>query len=349
MKKFLSILVLGTLLFTACGTPENSQASVLTLLDSSWPSKGGETILLVGEGGTSGSMFVKSAETYQAKNGGIIYQLTDGDDFVAALKTHFDTYGPIPHLEYFGHGNHVGLYVNQDGGVNGGLYANDPILDEKFRAASIYELPSDIFSEDAVLQFNGCNVAANHPNEDTLAASFADYFDRTVIAPLGPTEFKEENGEVTMIPTYESKGFVTVEPKALGDGPFKDVRQGDHFEAAVNALAARGLDLESEQNRFQPYKVITHAEAAEFCSLTVLDTSLCVYDSKDANEKIRNLVALMMLADANGANLPNSEPWYQVYVWWGQQHNLLPADFTQKKWFTRAEMAELTWAVIENL
>jgi len=63
---------------------------------------------------------------------------------------------------------------------------------------------------------------------------------------------------------------------------------------------------------------------------------------------MRNLGALKMLSDAHGVALKYTNPWYDSYVWWARNEGLLTKDFTNKKWYTRGEMAELTWAFVQK-
>ncbi|MDP2624725.1 MAG: S-layer homology domain-containing protein [Candidatus Peregrinibacteria bacterium] len=305
-------------------------------------------LILVGEGGPSEKLFTQAAETYRQSHGGEVHEVTSGDEFIWAMRDFYERYGAISHLEYFGHGNEIGLYVDQTPGVNGGVYANDPVLNEDYLAASIYELPADIFVEEGWIQFNGCNVAEGYPQVNSLAQSFANYFGVDVIAPTGPTEFIEEgNGVVYMIPTYEDEDFALVDPQVVGSSGFVDVPLGQTYEEAVTALAQRGLDLGFEENRFLPYQLITYGEAVEFCRVAMGEASGCSMSGYEDGERLRNLRALQLLLDAYGAETADSDPWYDGYLWWANNRNLLTEDFTDKKWYTRGEMAELTWNLIQ--
>lgn len=343
----------------------SGEASVLQAVDGpEREMKDPNILLILGEGGPSGGMFVKAAATYQKEHGGDSYEVHSGDEFVAAMRDFYQRRGPIDQLVYFGHGNHVGLYVNQAPNVNGALYANDPILNDLYVSASIFELPREIFREGGHILFNGCNVADGYPEKRTLAQDFANYFDIIVDAPRGPTEFSRTpdvvdpipnsnfldadfDGEVYMVPTYLEKAFVTVEPQPRTD-VFVDVREGQSFEEAVYGLFERGLNLDYGENlnEFDPYAVITYGEAREFCRVALGDVEKCRMEGAE-DERIRNLRALQMLVDAYGVDLKWSNPWYNSYIYWAGQEGLLTEDFVQKKWFTRAEMAEMSWGFIE--
>ena len=322
-------------------------------------------LIIVGEGGPSGGMFVKAANTFVKENGGDVYEVHNGDEFIAAIRDFVEKKGKINNLVYFGHGNHVGLYVNQAPNVNGALYANDIFQNEDWVAASIFEVPDDIFAKYGWIKFNGCNVADGYPEEDNLAQRFANYFDVDVVAPMGPTEFSTSqdfvapiqnskyldpdfDGDVYMVPTYVGEGFVVVNPQIFNESGFDDVREGQNFEEAVKELKERGLDLDFVDNKFLPYNNITYAEAKEFCRVAVSDESLCYFPDYEDGDRIRNLAALSILADAYGAPIKSTFPWYDGYIWWANNEGVLTEDFTNKVRYTRSEMAELTWNFIQR-
>lgn len=323
-------------------------------------------LIIIGEGGPSGGLFIKAAKTYQKKFGGEIYEVKSGDEFVNAMHDFTNKKGKISHLEYFGHGNHIGLFVNQTPNVNGGLYANDPAQNEAYLAASIYELNEDSFKKGGTMQFNGCNIAAGYPTRDSLAQRFANYFNVMVRAPTGPTEFSSKSdsvspipgsnflganfsGDVFMVPSNAEKGFVEVSPQPFSESRFSDVRKGASYAAAVAELEARGLNLNFQENKFLPYKNITYGQAREFCRIAVSDIEKCVVAGLSPEDTIRNLKALKMLADAFAVKVESTSPWHKGYIWWAQSNGLLTEDFTNKKWYTRGEMAELTWNFMEKL
>lgn len=356
-------------IFSACSA---SSGEVNILVVESGASSSGDSkniLLIIGEGGPSGNMFRKAAETYSRENGGEIFEVHSGDEFVDAIKNFVAKKGTIDHLEYFGHGNEVGLYVNQTPGINGGVYANDPALNKDYLAASIYELSDNIFSKFGWIKFNGCNVANGFPLENSLAQSFANYFDVDTVAPLGPTEFSRspyavdpiENSnyldsdfaeDVYMVTTYSDKNFVVVKPQEASSS-FEDVRVGQSYFEAVEGLVEMGLDLgdeDGEGRKYLPYKNVTYAEAQKFCEIMVKKlVGKCAVADSERNYWIRNLKALKMLTDAYGVSLKNTNPWYNSYVWWAKSEGLLTVSFTDKKWFTRGEMAELTWNFINHL
>ncbi|MBI5754388.1 hypothetical protein HZA40_04565 [Candidatus Peregrinibacteria bacterium] len=306
----------------------------------------GKNILIIaGQGGSSGPMFQKAAATYKKKHGGEIYVVYSGDEFVAAVRDFLKKKGKIDHLEYFGHGNQVGLYVNQESGTNGGVYANDPDLDKDYSAASIYELPVNIFAANGSIKFNGCNVAKGYPQVNSLAQGFANYFDVEVVAPLGPTDFSNENDDVYMFATYSNKDFVNLKPqKSIGE--FVDVREGQDYTVAVKELMKRGLNLNFKDKKFLPYKNITNAEAEEFC-MVVFSGKKC-HAPGEKSDRIRNLRALQLLVDAAGVDLKNTNPWYKSYIDWANDAGVLTRDFTDKRWYTRGEMAQLAWGLAKK-
>ncbi len=143
------------LLLTSCGG--NITSSTITPTAEIKTPK--PVLIIIGEGGPSGSMFQKAADTYAKEKQSERYTVHSGDEFIAAMRDYFTKHGPLEHLEYFGHGNNVGLYINQAPNINGALYANDPRVDRDYIAASIYELPANTFIPGGSIRFNGCNVA----------------------------------------------------------------------------------------------------------------------------------------------------------------------------------------------
>lgn len=318
------------------------------------------TLIIAGEGGPSGNMFMKTAHTYQRENGGEIYEVHSGDEFVVAFEDFISRYEKIGHFEYFGHGNHVGLYVNQVPNVNGALYANDVDNNKDYFAASIYDLDDDIFGKYGWIKFNGCNIAAGYPEEDNFAQKVADHFDVDVVAPQGPTEFSSNpvsidpipnsnyldsdfDGDVYMVSTYGEGGFVVVHPREKIEDGFQDVREGHWFKDAVYGLVEKGLELDYESNKFYPYNNVSYAEAVEFCKTVFGENANCYAPDYQDEWGIRNLDALRMLSDAKEVELKYTDPWYDSYIWWANQNNLLTEDFINKKWYTRGEMAQLSW------
>lgn len=348
----LVVMVESIFLFTIWGSEDAEISQLDAVLNNN-------VLIIVGEGGTSGGMFIKSAETFKKENGGEIYHVTSGDEFVAAVEDFLVKKGKIFHLEYFGHGNEVGLYVNQQPKVNGALYVNDPELNMEYKAASIYDLPADIFAAGGWIKFNGCNVAKGHPDKMNFAQWVANYFDVDVVAPEGPTEFSKSkeivdpientkflnpnfDGEVYMVPTYGDKGFLTLAPQKRVEG-FVDVRIGSGYEEAVSSLTEKGMKFEE---KFGPYETVKYAEAVKYCELA--GKGKCAVAGYKDDEKIRNLHALKMLMDSYGIAVKRTEPWYNGYVWEAKKMGVLTEDFTNKKWYTRAEMANLTWNFISS-
>jgi hypothetical protein len=339
MKKLFLVFLL---LLPACS---DGQASVLDVDNIDYVIDdriAEEPLIIVGEGGTSGTLFTQAAQTFQADEGGVIYEVRSGDEFIAAVKDFYEQYGRVEHLEYFGHGNAVALFVDQTPGVNGALYANDPVQNVNYIAASIFELPAEIFVENSSTQFNGCGVAGG---EDSFAQRFANYFGVDVVASLGPTEFDKNGGNVVMVATYEDQDFIDVDPQPIGSAGIIDVREGQSFEEAVTRVFGMGLELELEDGRFWPYNNITYGEALQFCALI---SENCYVENYSDGDKIRNLHALQMLVDADGVDIGSSYPWHQAYTRWASDLGVINDDFVNKTWFTRAEMAELTWNFVNR-
>lgn len=332
---------------------ESAESSVLS-------EKKEQIVIMVGEGGTSQNLFSLAAETFQREHGGTIFEVNNGDEFVAEIKNFVEENGAIDHMEYFGHGNQVGLFVNQEPGVHGGIYAYDPATLKEFLAASIYELPRSTFAAGATMQFNGCNVANGYPEKNSLAQSFANHFAVTVTAPLGPTEFSLDpeghtvvtqmrelgpgtQASIYMLPTYDTAAFINVTPQVSLRLP--DLHEGQSYSEAAVQLLDKGLDL-NFSNTFLLYQNITGAEALAFCE-TAFSTAFgsgCELEG-EPDQWIRNLDALKMLADAATASITVTNPVRDGYIRWAADNNLLTEDFTNRTWYTRAEMSELTWNI----
>ncbi|QQR83907.1 hypothetical protein IPJ72_01735 [Candidatus Peregrinibacteria bacterium] len=341
--KIALITVFGFFIATACQTLSPTPVESLPNQESSQNTHLTEkanrnVLLLVGEGGTSGSLFKKAAETRQKTTGGSLVHVHNGDEFIKTINAHVSKNGSIDHLEYFGHGNHVALFVNQSPTVNGAMYANDPEVHKEYLSASIYELPKNIFTSGAQIKLNGCNVANGFPEKNTLAQNIANYFNVEVVAPLGPTEFAsneegeemaEEKDEVYMIPTYSEKNFVTVKPQQASNH-FTDVFIGQNDYEAILNLSQRGLALSSEHGQFQPYKNISESEAVEFCKVALGLTEKCDLGKKIEDKWIRNLNALKLLMDGYEINFKQTTPWRDGYIYWAAQQGLLTEEFTNK-------------------
>lgn len=352
LSKFLVLI----LLLSACAS-NNGQVSSLEIPTEETQKN---ILIVVGEGGPSGGLFLLAAKTYQREHGGEITEVHNGDEFVALAKDFVSTHGPIDHMEFFSHGNAVGLFVNQVPGVNGGIYAYDPAELAGFSAASIYELPPDLFVPEGTMTFNGCNLAQGYPEKNSLAQSFSNHFQATVTAPMGPMEFSTDpagkskvadmsgleagySGNIYMLPTYEDKGMVEVDPQISAH--FPDLYQGQRYFEGAEALLDRGLSLDFSEG-FKPYQNITGSEAVAFCQSVFGEACSMDYSS---DEPIRNLYALKLLVDAAGVSLKATSPWRNAYIRWGTTAEVLTENFTTRKWFTRGEMSELTWKILKSI
>lgn len=317
-------------------------------------------LIIAGEGGPSQSLFTKTALTYAAENGGVTYEVRDGDAFVAAMREFRERHGRITKFAYFGHGNAVALFVNQQPGVNAAVYANDPVRNDAFRSASVYQLPGDTFAEGAMVEIFGCNTAAGFPAADSFAQRFADHFSVTVRAATGPTEFsarpdKKERVRIDdpaapayLVATYEDQGYVSVAPRPHFENGFADVRKGQPYADAIMKLRQLGLLPDVSADRFAPYRDATYGDAKRFCELAFPGAAceLTPEYGYKADSPIRNLHALRMLADAVEAGVAPAAGSHEPYLRWADTRGLLTEDFPNKKWYTRAEMAQLTANVL---
>lgn len=315
-------------------------------------------LVIIGEGGSSGYLFQYAADTFVREHGGERYTVHDGDEFVAAMQDFASKHGPIRSFIYMGHGNEVGLYVNQAPGVNGALYANDPALNELYRAASIYDLSPRLFASGALATFYGCNVAKERLGFDSFAEHFADHFRVDVIASEGPTEFSFDadgkefvkgpvasiNRPVYMIPTAQDKGFVDIKPSLRGIAGYDDVTAGMEAADAIAFLDMRGLRL-VEAHLFRPYQSITGKDARAFCKV-VNPSAACVPEGGGDADLIRNTAFLKMLLDAQGIQLKKTADPYQAQISFAAANGLLTPDFTRRRWFSRAEAAMLTANIV---
>lgn len=339
------LLVLCCLVLNAC----SGQASVLDLpIEEAEPHE--NVLIVVGEGGTSSHLFTLAALTYQRETGGTLIEVHSGDEFVEQVKAHVQVQGPLTHMEYFGHGNNVALFVNQEPGVNGSLYANDPSYNENFRAASIYDLSPDIFATGATTRLNGCNVAQNHEVSETFAQDFANHFQVVMTAAQGPTQFSSHPEEIVtfdewnqlkltsadnvyMIPSYQESGFVTLHPAAPSRSGYVDVYRGDLSTESIDWLVDHGIDFGDE---FRPYEHVTADDLVFVCEGLAL-----VCDTEGGSEDQKMLEAMAILIDAHGWEVVTTVPWYDAYVRVVQANELLPSDFSSRRWMTRADMAIL--------
>lgn len=316
-----------------------------------------EPLIIVGQGGNVGYLFLKAADTYAKEHGGYIAQVDSGDEFIDAIHLYIKERGAIQDFVYFGHGNAVGLYVNQSPSINGAVYANDPLLNTSFSAASIYELPRDIFEEDATAVFYGCNVAHEDGNTDSFAELFANHFDVTVRASSGPTEFSlnpesaqtppknPDDSALYMVPTTARGGFVTLKPRAAGVAGFADVHVQTIPAEAILEMQTIGLNI-AQGTSFTPYKTITYEEAQSFC--TIINPDACDIGNADPQDQIRNVAALKMLLDATGIPIKQSNTLHEGEIYYARNNNLLTHDFTKKRWYTRGEMAILTRNILHH-
>jgi len=325
-------------------------------------------LIIIGEGGPSGSLFEKAADTYEKTTPWERYTVHSGDEFIAAMRDYVTEHGPIQHLEYFGHGNSVGLYINQAPNINGALYANDSRVNKDYIAASIYEMPRETFTPGGSIRFNGCNVAEWHrENTSNLAQNFSNYFQITADAPLGPTEFsqvpdkikpyynsgslgKDFNGPVYLVPTDPERGFVLLQPQTLLN-TYTDIYENTKLGDSVKILETKGWTPEKMgwTRSLEPWKNVTYWELLAMCHLFSETSSACTKITKNPPEvMVRNLLVLSTLIDVSWLPITTktTRPWSQKYISYGMETNILTNDFIYKKWYTRAELLELAGNII---
>lgn len=323
-------------------------------------------LILVGEGGEAGSLFSHAARTYQEEHGGVIVAVHDGNAFIRSLREFVAEHGRITTLVYFGHGNAVGLYVNQHPTLNAAVYVNDPSLNTAFPAASIFELPSYLFAPGSSTVFYGCNVAEGYPENDSFAEIFANHFRTNVKAARGPTEFSRRpdavdpfananalpagfDQSVYMIPTRGVDDWTTLLPQHAGVGGYRDVYVDTLYDDAIAIVAARSFRFSDEsQNLFHPRTIISYGEARDFCALLTGDRDQCTLPGYTGEHyAVRNLHALRILIDTLGIDVGKTPGSHSAYVRWALDRDLLTPGFIHRKWYTREEMAQLTVNILK--
>lgn len=360
MKALTTLLsVLSIIFLASCTNNLSSQVNTVSAeIKTSKP-----PLIIIGEGGPSGSMFQKAADTYAQENKGERYTVQSGDAFIAAMRDYIQKHWPIQHLEYFWHGNSVGLYINQAPNINGALYANDPRVNTDYLAASIYELPRDVFEIWGSVRFNGCNVAEWHlENKSNLAQNFMNYFHISGEAPLWPTEFSQVpdrikpyynsnslgtdfHGPVYLVPTDPERGFINIKPQI----PFRNytnIYNETLLADSVTVLENMGWkpEIMGWTYSMEPWKNTTHQELFALCQFFAPTSPACEEIKQyPQDDMARNLTILSTLIDAAGLPITNkkTQPWYQKYISYWMTHNLLTDNFINKKWYTRAELIEL--------
>lgn len=366
MKNLLPLILIPTFLLVGCGQDISSQViNVTPEIEVVAPKP---PLIIIWEGGPSGSLFERAADTYEKVTPGERFTVHSGDQFIAAIQNYVEKHGPVQHLEYFWHGNSVGLYINQAPNINGALYANDPRVDKDYIAASIYELPPETFVPGGSVRFNGCNVAEwNNEGKSNLAQNFANHFQITADAPLWPTEFsqvsdsikpysnsnalwKDFRGPVYLVPTDPKRWFIELEPQNLLS-QYTDVYEDTSIWEWIKELEKKWWtsNLMWWNQSIQPWKNTTYWELLSLCNFMSPEHRDCESLKKyPANDMVRNLLVLSTLIDATGLPITQkiTRPWYQKYISYGMEHTLLTNDFIHKKWYTRGEMLELAGNLI---
>lgn len=267
-------------------------------------------LIIYGQGGPSMYLFERAAKTYQREHGGEVYKVIDGDEFIAAFLDFYKRHGALKEFVYFGHGNHLALFVNQEPGVHGSVYTNDARTHTDYRSSSIFQLPSDTFAPTGIVQFYGCNIADGFEYRSTFAQQFADYFNVEVRAPTGPTEFTKTphikdpftgstelrlhaDAPVYMVPSYANQGFKRFNPQPIGRTQFTDVPSGTPTEAAITGLMAANIFPPSVATIFAPYNSPTIEELKTYCQVTKYN---CAFLDYKANTELASTVDVLYIA-----------------------------------------------------
>lgn len=136
----------------------------------------GLDLVLVGQGGASGSMFSLAANTWVNQHGGghQVVQVNSGLEAIQAMQNYAATNGGIDGLQVFSHSGSSGLYFDSSGSY-GSLYSGgagwwlSPFL---HNAATLGQIDPAWFNNNANVQFFGCNTANG---SDSFAEQFADH------------------------------------------------------------------------------------------------------------------------------------------------------------------------------
>ncbi len=187
----------------------------------------GLDLILVGEGGSSGQMFLLAAQTWASRNAGdhIIVSVSTGQAAIDAMKEYKEDKCCIDGLQIFAHSGNYGIFFSQSPGARS-LYTNMP---RSFRsgAAAISQIDASWFCESTVVKLWGCNTAWG---TDSFAQQLANEIGQNVIGSTGPTAFSgvEDglpgqglpepvpsvyNDPVFMVPQYHSQGYIEIAPE----------------------------------------------------------------------------------------------------------------------------------------
>ena len=136
----------------------------------------GLDLVLVGQGGGSGSMFTLAAKTWIKQNKGNheIVQVGSGQEAIEAMQAYANKHGGIDGLQVFSHSGTSGLYFDTSGSY-GSLYSGgagwwaSPFLSN---AARLNQIDPDWFKPNAKVKFNGCNTAKG---DNSFAEQFANH------------------------------------------------------------------------------------------------------------------------------------------------------------------------------
>ena len=184
------------------------------------------TLIIVGEGGSSGGMFSLAANTYQNANGGTVVNVSTGQDVINAINNYVNTNGSIDSLQIFCHSSGEALFVNQ-GSSSASLYLNGISGDAGY--ANVSSIPASAFSNNAGIGLWGCNTN-NNPDGMSIAQQIANQTNTTVTGASGPTVFSgveggapgqglpdpvpaNYSGNVYLVPQYSNRGFSSVRPE----------------------------------------------------------------------------------------------------------------------------------------
>ena len=150
----------------------------------------GLDLILLGQGGDSGTMFQLAAQTWANENPGShqIVQVNTGKEAIAAMENYAKNNKGIDGLRYFGHSGKNGLYFDQSSGY-ASLYSGGAgwwYSWIKPNASRIGEIDPSLFNDDASVGLYGCNTANG---EDSFAEKLANHLNIPVTGSQSGNSF----------------------------------------------------------------------------------------------------------------------------------------------------------------
>ena len=185
------------------------------------------TLIIVGEGGSSGGMFDLAASTYQREHGGTVVNVSSGQGMITAINNYVQRNGTIDSLQIFSHSSNEALFFDQGANTQNSFYANG--YTGSGQHANVSDLSSSMMSQNATVKLWGCNTNATL-NGTTIAQQIANQLQLNVEASSGPTVFSgvangqpgqglpdpvpaDYKGEIYLVPQYSNRGFTSVKPE----------------------------------------------------------------------------------------------------------------------------------------